>query len=112
MVTTKEIKATLRDLGIRPNLNGFEYLTDAIRIIADDPGMKITALYILLAKRYNVTHAGVERCMRHAIHKSMDTGDTALYARLFGHTYVSGDHITVSLFIHTLADHFKEEDRV
>ena len=110
MVTTKEIKATLRDLGIRPSLNGFEYLTDAIRIIADDPGMKITALYVLLAKRYNITHTAVERCIRHAIHRGMDTGDTALYTRLFGHTYAPGDYITVSLFIHTLADHFDEED--
>lgn len=109
MVTTKEIKATLRDLGIRPNLNGFEYLTDAIGIIVDDPGMKITALYAHLAKCYDTTPTGVERCIRHAIHKGMETGDPALYTQLFGYTYASGDYITVSLFIHTLADHFKED---
>lgn len=110
MVITKQIKATLRGLGIRPNLNGFEYLTDAIRIIAGDPSTKITALYAHLAKCYDTTPTGVERCMRHAIHKGMDTGDPALYTQLFGYTYGPGDYITVSLFIHTLADHFDEED--
>lgn len=109
MVTRNQIKATLRDLGIRPNLNGFEYLTDAIGIIADDPSTKITALYAFLAKCYNTTHAGVERCMRHAIHKGMETGDPTLYTQLFGYTYNADDYITVSLFIHTLADHFKED---
>lgn len=109
MVTTKRIKATLRDLGIRPNLNGFEYLIDAIKIIANDPSTKITALYAHLAKCYNTTPTGVERCMRHAIHKGIDTGDPMLYAQLFGYTYSPGDYITVSLFVHTLADHFKED---
>lgn len=109
MVTTKEIKATLRDLGIRPNLSGFEYLADAIRIIADDPSTKITALYALLAKCYNTTHASVERCMRHAIREGLDRGDPALYDKLFSYTYTPGNYITVSLFIHTLADHFRED---
>lgn len=109
MVTTKQIKATLRDLGIRPNLNGFEYLTDAIGIIVDNPSTKMTALYAHLANCYDTTPAGIERCMRHAIQKGMDTGDPALYTQLFGYTYNAGDYITVSLFIHTLADHFKED---
>ena len=109
MVTNKQIKATLRDLGIRPNLDGFEYLTDAIGIIADDPSMKMTALYALIARRRDTTHAAVERSMRHAIHKGMDIGDPALYTQLFGWTYAPGDYITVSLFVHTLADHFKED---
>jgi hypothetical protein len=111
MATTKQIKATLRDLGIRPNLSGFEYLTDAIGIIVDDPSTKMTALYAHLAKCYNSTAAGVERCMRHAIHKGMETGDPVLYTQLFGRTYCPGDRITVSLFIHALADHLDEEDR-
>lgn len=111
MVTRNQIKATLRDLGIRPNLNGFEYLTDAISIIVDSPNTKMTALYALLATRYDTTRAGVERCMRHAIHKGIDIGDPTLYAQLFGCTYIKGDYITVSLFIHTLADHFNEEDQ-
>jgi hypothetical protein len=41
----------------------------------------------------------------------METGDPALYTQLFGYTYNAGDHITVSLLIHTLADHFNEEDQ-
>jgi hypothetical protein len=111
MATRNQIKATLRDLGIRPNLNGFEYLTDAITIIADDPNVKVTALYANLAKRYDTTPAGIERCMRHAIHKGMETGDVALYTQLFGYTHRVDGYITVSLFIHTLADHFNEEDQ-
>lgn len=109
MTTTQQIKETLRNLGIRPNLSGFEYLTDAIKIVADDPNIKMMALYAFLAKCYNTTHASVERCMRHAIHKGVETGDQQLYAALFGHTYNPGDYITVSLFIQTLADHFKED---
>lgn len=112
MVTTKQIKATLRDLGIRPNLHGFEYLTEAIRIIADDPSTKMTALYALIARRRDTTPTAVERSMRHAIHKGMDTGDPALYTQLFGYTYRLDGYITVSLFVHTLADHFDEEDQV
>lgn len=110
MVTTKQIKATLRDLGIRPDFDGYEYLADAIRIIADDPSINITTLYMRLAKCHNTTHARVERCMRHAIHRGVDTGDPSLYAQLFGWTYKPGDHIKVGLFIHTLADHFKEDE--
>lgn len=109
MVTTKQIKATLRELGICPNLNGFEYLTDAIGIIADNPSTKITALYAHLARCYDTTPTSVERCMRHAIHRGVDTGDPALYTQLFGYTYRLDGYITVSLFIHTLADHFKED---
>lgn len=111
MTTTKQIKETLRNLGIRPNLNGFEYLTDAIRAVEEDPNIKMTALYTAVAKRHDTTPASVERCMRHAIHKGVETGDQQLYAALFGHTYDPGDYITVSLFIHTLVDYFKE-DRV
>lgn len=110
MVTTKQIKATLRDLGIRPSVNGYEYLTDAIVMLIDSPDTKTTALYTILARRYDTTYCAIERCMRHAIHKGMDTGDPMLYTQLFGYTYAPGDYITVSLFIHTLADHFKEDE--
>lgn len=109
MVTTKQIKATLRDLGIRPNLSGFEYLTEGICVIYNDRSVQMTTLYALLAKRHDTTHNAVERCMRHAIHQGLDTGDPALYARLFSYTYAPGNYITVGLFIHTLADHFKED---
>lgn len=110
MVTTKQIKATLRDLGIRPNLHGFEYITDAIKIIVDDPNIKMTALYAIIARRRDTTPAAVERSMRQAVDKGVNIGDKTLYVQFFGRTYHPGDHITVSLFVHTLADHFKEED--
>ena len=42
----------------------------------------------------------------------MDTGNVETYERFFGHTYSPGIYITVSLFIHTLADHFDEDQEV
>ncbi len=60
----------LIEIGMSPNLKGFNYLKDAIILCIEEP-KKINSmtkiLYPDVAKIYNTTSASVERAIRHAI---------------------------------------------
>ncbi len=67
----KKIEDTLFELGIAPNLLGFDYICRAVEIIQNSKGrMKnVGGLYADVAKEFNTTNKKVERAIRHAFSK-------------------------------------------
>lgn len=70
-----EIQELLLKIGITPNLRGFNYIVDAVLLIASDKSKYwyvTKELYPKIAEMYNSTPTRIERCIRHAITKSID----------------------------------------
>ncbi len=71
MKVVKIIKLTLIKIGIRCDLDGFEYLRKAIEFVIESPDLiknVCTNLYPMVAKCFeNTTASRVERSIRHAI---------------------------------------------
>lgn len=65
----KKIERTLLQLGIAPNLKGFESICEAIEIISKEPHIKATVLYERVAEKDKATGSQVERRIRHALSK-------------------------------------------
>lgn len=58
----------LISFGIYPNLHGFYYIIDFVKIYSSG-NQKSAYIYAQIAKRHDTTAAGVERCIRHAFSK-------------------------------------------
>lgn len=69
MQMRKKVERKLMELGVTPNLMGFNYICEAIDILVDEPNIKTIALYALIAKKCKTTSTSVERTIRHAITK-------------------------------------------
>ena len=68
----------LNELGIAKNLNGYEYLRQALEI-ADKFGFgwRVTRdIYPAVGELMNVERSQVERCIRHAAHKASIESET------------------------------------
>ena len=66
----KQITKLLLQMGITPDLKGFHYLTDAIRIWGSSGPDKTSVtktVYPLVAEKYGVQPRVVERNIRHAL---------------------------------------------
>ena len=62
------ISVRLNNMGMSFHLTGHKYVVDAIELCVYDPDIYMTkSVYWILARRYGVTHASVDRCIRHAI---------------------------------------------
>lgn len=63
----KAINALI-EMGMPANIKGFDYITDAMCLYAEDEiwRYKTSILYLKLAQKYKTTPSGVERCIRHA----------------------------------------------
>lgn len=101
----KKIEDILLELGIMPNLKGFNYITDMVELINREEKIKIVAGYWIVAKKYNATGARVERAIRHAISK-IDTGGEQ-FKNIVG--VQCEKHMTNSEFLSTLAYKLKED---
>ena len=85
-VTTPEARSRklLEMLGIRKKHDGFDYMTDGILMLLEDPGLSLTKnLYPDIAKRYRKNASHVERSIRSALEAGFRQGDPALWHRLF-----------------------------
>lgn len=85
----KEIKKTLRDMGVAPNLQGYAYLTEAIEhVIVDHNSLNLITkvLYPDVAKTFNTTPSRVERSIRHAIEQSFNIVPLDAVEKIFGNT--------------------------
>lgn len=91
----------LIELGITPDLNGFNYIITALELIKTAEKVKTTTLYGLVAKQHNTTVTRTERCIRSAFRK-MDKQSDA-YKK-----YVGINNPTNGSVLHTLAFRLKE----
>lgn len=70
MVSRKNIQDALLKKGIKPQLLGFQYLTDAIELVLSDESYKYNVhnlLYPEIASREISSVSRVERAIRHSI---------------------------------------------
>lgn len=110
-VTEKKISEKLRSLGVPPNVLGYRYLLEAIKLINSDPTYinQITKrLYPDIAKKYNSTSSKVERAIRHAIELAYTFGP---YKELMALNYISHkDKPSNSKFMAEISEILKYEN--
>ena len=105
------ITKSLLALGVPAQLNGYQYLREAIAMVVTNP-KGVTAitrqLYPVIAERHNVSNASVERAIRHAIEVSWTRGSVEAIDKMFGYT-VNQDKgkPTNSEYIAMVADHIR-----
>ena len=110
-VTTSRL---LKELGVPVNLNGYEYLVEAIELVINDKAyIKAICkkLYPTIATQHGVTIGCVERSIRHAIKKSFERGNCDLINKIFGYT-INPDtgFATNAEYIATLADYISMKE--
>ena len=95
-------------VGIPPNVLGYSYFREAIKITAKQPDIinKITKeLYPYLAKKFNTTFAKVERALRHAMEIASSSGCLHRIDDILGVKFVADNkRLTSSEFIALVSD--------
>lgn len=111
-IETKEIRRMLSNMGMMPNLSGFEYCADAISICADDASMirQFTKkVYPMVADKFQATDGSVERCIRHAIQRMYDM---EMFDRIEKYTNIpfspEAGKPTNSVFIAAMASYIRD----
>ena len=108
MIVCEEIGELLEQLGLARKEKGFERLSYAIAVTAQEferAGSVTKLLYPDLAKHFQTTPEKVERSLRHLIEKSWEKGEKTRFEELFGyHRDNSEIRPTNSEYIAILAD--------
>lgn len=78
------VQALLSRMGVAPELSGYRYMTEAVRITLMHGGVSMTKdLYPRIASTYHVTVFAVERAIRHAIDAAWKHPASAARSTLF-----------------------------
>ena len=108
MIVCEEIGELLEQLGLARKEKGFESLSYAIAVTAQEferAGSVTKLLYPDLAKHFQTTPEKIERSLRHLIEKSWEKGEKTRFEELFGyHRDNSEIRPTNSEYIAILAD--------
>lgn len=98
----RKIENALLELGVTPNLKGFDYICRAVEIISTSKERTkiVDGLYADIAKEFGTTKTRVERGIRHAISK-IDVCAWNNYG---------GSGLKNSEFLYTLALKINQED--
>lgn len=72
MIGRNVVEDILLKIGIPANLNGFDYIADAVEILEKDRNTKITYLYYEVGRRHETKGSRVERSIRHAFQVARD----------------------------------------
>lgn len=99
-----KIQKVLLELGITPDLKGFNYICRMIEIVkADELNKKsVIGIYQEIAEEYKTTASCVERAIRHAISKADKESDA-------WKKYIGLKDIKNSKVVYTLAINITEE---
>ena len=108
MIVCEEIGELLEQLGLARKEKGFERLSYAIAVTAQEferAGSVTKLLYPDRAKHFQTTPEKIERSLRHLIEKSWEKGEKTRFEELFGyHRDNSEIRPTNSEYIAILAD--------
>lgn len=111
MIVCEEIGELLEQLGLARKEKGFERLSYAIAVTAQEferAGSVTKLLYPDLAKHFQTTPEKIERSLRHLIEKSWEKGEKTRFEELFGyHRDNSEVRPTNSEYIAILADRIR-----
>lgn len=108
-ILEQDITAFLLNVGITPNLSGFQYLRYGIwmGIVSPDMLSGVTkVLYPEIARNFSTTGSKVERAISHAIAKMWKTGRGDIYCRVMGCPPLEKKP-TNSHFISSAVEYFK-----
>lgn len=105
----KKIYEILNEIGVPCGLSGRDFLALAIEIAHKKGRISITKeLYPAIGEAFNVSKASAERCMRHAIEKTFDTGNVDGIRKFFGNTVsLKTGKLANSDFIYGLVEYLK-----
>ena len=77
-LSDRKVKKDIREIGITPDLNGYWYISDALKIIIASENKAnlciVRKLYSEIAQKRKTSASAVERGIRHAIGKSFNNG--------------------------------------
>lgn len=87
--SSREVATELMlEIGVTPNLAGFDMLVEATELIRDNKtlymGSITKKLYPAIAEKFETTPARVERNIRHAIENAFDNRCATSHPKLFG----------------------------
>lgn len=108
---TKSIEAAtfLREVGVPANILGYDYLREAVNMVAADKSIihSVTKiLYPAVAEKFQTTPSRVERAMRHGVETAWDRGDLETIHKRFGYTIAaSKGRPTVGEFVALAAEY-------
>lgn len=110
----QRVEDLLTLVGVPCNLLGYDYLVEAIVLVAENPDIrhKITGeLYPALAKKFDTPFGRIERGIRVAITYAFDNADTDVLTSVFGNTVSKHKGCaTNSQFISTLAREVRRQE--
>lgn len=109
MKLENRIRTLLLKLGIDPSNKGYDYLVEAIQMCYGDRKclFAITSiLYPTIAKNNSASKSAVERAMRQAIFRAINTNYDAFDLLIFPISYDSGS-LTNSQFIGACVEYLK-----
>lgn len=100
----RKTENVLLELGITPNLKGFDYICEAVEILSTPKERVkiVNGIYADIAKEFNTTNTRVERAIRHAISK-MDKDSEAW------EKYMGIKNTTNSAVLYTLSIKLQED---
>ena len=103
-------------IGIPPNIKGYSYLREGIKMAVADPNIinNVTkGLYPVIGEKYATTASKVERAIRHAIEVAWNRGRIDAVNAIFGaRVYIGTEKPTNSEFIALVADKLILENMV
>ncbi len=103
-------------IGIPPNIKGYNYLREGIKMAVADPRVinNVTkGLYPVIGEKYETTASKVERAIRHAIEVAWNRGRVDAVNAIFGaRVYIGTEKPTNSEFIALVADKLILENMV
>lgn len=103
-------------IGIPPNIKGYNYLREGIKMAVSDPhvmGNVTKGLYPVIAEKYCTSASKVERAIRHAIEVAWNRGRIDAINAIFGaRVYIGTEKPTNSEFIALVADKLILENMV
>ncbi len=106
-----DISELLISIGILPNIKGYRYTIEAIKILINDPDIinSVTKdLYPKVSEIFKTTPNKVERAIRHGIEISFNRGNKEVLNRLFVLPLASGKtKSTNSEFLSGIAEEFR-----
>ena len=103
-------------IGIPPNIKGYTYLREGIKMAVADQrvmGNVTKGLYPVIGEKYGTTASKVERAIRHAIEVAWNRGRVDAVNAIFGaRVYIGTEKPTNSEFIALVADKLILENMV
>ncbi len=109
----RKLYKVLLKCGVQPHLQGFEYIGEAVKMVAEDKSVirKVTTtIYPAVARKFNRRTANVERAIRHACERAFDIMTPDMIYEVFGNTLDScKGKATNAHFIAAVAEIYRQE---